>query len=88
MTIKTFIEKAIRGGWNEREWFEKHTHICSAIFLDPAAWQAVGKTERWHLWKKEPNKPIQGIRDWRDVMHSMIDALAEGKTIEQFLQEV
>lgn len=47
------------------------------ILLDPLAWKAVGKVEGW--WDNPPEYV------WRTNMHRMIDALAEGKTIEQFI---
>lgn len=60
----------------------------SDIFLDPKSWQAVGKVEGWEIGV---NFPILDMyRDpqdeWQFKMHQMIDALAEGKTIEEFLK--
>lgn len=58
-------------------------------FLDPLAWQAVGKTRGWNSrttfytsftkHNKENNEP------WRLDMHIFIDHLADGKTIEEAL---
>lgn len=53
----------------------------SKILLDPIAWQAVGKVEGW---KSPYNIEIQ--TEWSKNMHRMIDALCEGKTIEEFLE--
>jgi hypothetical protein len=50
------------------------------VLLDPSAWQAVGQVERWYEGHYGP--------EWLHHMHKMIDALAEGKTIEAYLQEV
>jgi hypothetical protein len=53
------------------------------LILDPEAWKAVGKVEGWGT---EPSGSIyQGEEKWFRHMHRMIDALAEGKTIEQFI---
>lgn len=66
------------------------------IILSPLAWQAVGKVEGWKRnaiiqWydsfpnQKEREK-YRGIESWKFQMHRMIDALAEGKTIEEYLK--
>ncbi len=96
MTIKQFIEKAIEGGWvtlSTQEFYRlKSVGIrggsldvaLSCVFLDPLAWQAVGKVEGWSL---EEEMCTQLHSDaYLCKMHDMIDALAEGKTIEQFLE--
>lgn len=96
MTIKKFIEFAIEGGClgyryllsladdeiNESSGF-------AFMLLDPKAWQAVGKVEGWtglrHCeWadKQEANE----YEVWQYHWHSMIDALAEGKSIEEFIK--
>jgi len=115
MTIKTFIEKAISGGFADgvnlllvmeqeiAEGFPKRAELLSrTIFLKPKAWQAVGKVERWcehdgsyhgfvgdgqnsrRLCKKNGGKgtPICS----RTRMHAMIDALAEGSSLEEFIK--
>jgi len=52
--------------------------------LDPEVWQAVGKIENW---KNNATKyPWCAREPWENKMHDMIDALAEGKTIEEFLE--
>lgn len=126
MSIKQFIEKAIKGGWEKKhcvlnrydhdelqtpmefsEWYN-----ISQILLDPLAWKAVGKVQWWDksstngcamqcAWwpyklKNEnqltlPNKTYLVMNNesysmWEYKMHRMIDALAEGKTIEQYLE--
>lgn len=103
MTTKEFIEKAIEGGWRAKftvnglkmtsgNW-EAHLMVAGqfseAWFLDPLAWQAVGKIAGWpdKIWphsdvpKGLPYK-LPGYT-WR--MHRMVDTLCEGKTIEEFL---
>jgi len=55
--------------------------------LAPEAWKAVGKVEGWH---DKFDGDVSGLRymsmePWLVNMHRMIDALADGKTIEEFL---
>jgi len=80
MTIKDFINKAIEGGWmpdadTPEIYYEG---IRTNALLDPLAWQAVGKVEGWEDRDTEPN--------WQNKMHQMIDALVEGKTLEEFIE--
>ena len=89
MTIKQFIEKGIEGGYpQDLAHYEKYPDQC-VVLLDPLAWQAVGKVEGWETkyFKCSPNCDNK-IRsdDWNYQMHRMIDALAEGKTIEEFIE--
>lgn len=127
MKIKQFIEKAIEGGWEQplNKSVEDYTKSDIAkTFLDPKAWEAVGKVEGWKkevcFWcgSKEsrggmtvstPDSPPEGwqtcegcgidwmekaefgidgnhIPEWKYIMHQMIDALCEGKTIEEFIK--
>lgn len=97
MNQKTYIEKAIEGGWNYgrtghdritiangEAYFGLHGTVfylknVSEILLDPRSWQAVGKVEGWE-------RKHQGYWEPKIEMHRMIDALAEGKTIEEFLE--
>jgi len=79
--------------------FEIH---ISQILLDPLAWQAVGKVEGWYEERvicrgsiacekgvdERHNPCVWETRQakWKQEMHRMIDALAEGKTIEKFIE--
>lgn len=124
--IKTFIEDAVKGGWDSHggwisfeerinDWYfydapdkSKGTAMTSAeILLDPLAWQAVGKTKGWGRFKKHKidekvdilrcvdcgKKPHVGDgictenREfaWDVQWHRFIDALAEGKSINDAL---
>jgi hypothetical protein len=69
------------------------------ILLDPLAWQAVGKVEGWsEAYEYSGTDPSDGpdvngetpvyvnSDHWKARMHAMIDALAEGKTVEQYLE--
>jgi transcription elongation factor Elf1 len=96
MTIKEFIEKAIEGGW---KWNHKcDTPNCDDIYLDPKAWQAVEKLEGWDKVTSAVCPCCGTCNDmhppklWHDVssfhMHRMIDALCEGKSIEEFLKDL
>jgi len=77
----------------------------NAILLDPLAWQAVGKVERWEkeflystgewvrTYSSNPedldelmNFVEKDITEWKYHMHRMVDALCEGKTIDEFLK--
>ena len=65
--------------------------------LDPLAWQAVGKVEGWTteytMYFVPHSKDIpplarghNRVSESQYNMHAMIDALAEGKTIESFIE--
>lgn len=67
------------------------------ILLDPKAWQAVGKVEGWEVYvdkfgslnageesKRDILSKMQ--RSWHYKMHQMIDALAEGKSLEESIK--
>lgn len=100
MTIKDFIERAVEGGWSQTSVQNDCTKL---LFLDPLAWQAVGKVEGWGRYfcpeckmsgyVMSAGRPycmgcghdLGPILEWHHNMHRMIDALAEGKTIEDFL---
>ncbi len=100
MTIQTFIEKAIEGGWKDPFVQSEHfrhdilygiSYPVYAMLLDPLAWQAVGKVEgkenqyeRFTIWRDTLDGEVKTLW-WTAQMHMMIDALAEGKSIEEFL---
>lgn len=81
MTIQHAIESAIAGGWKMKGVRKDSlSHINAAIIvLQPAFWQAVGKVEGWE-------SQHQGYWEPKIPMHRMIDALAEGKSISEFLE--
>lgn len=58
-------------------WWEYAIEVC---FLDPEAWKAVGKVEGWD------DGPLEEV--WLDAMNGMIYALAERKTIEEYLETI
>lgn len=60
-----------------------------AVFLDPLAWQAVGKVEGWKSLDDSDwatNAWMDITPEWHVNMRNMIDALAGGKTTEQYLE--
>ena len=102
--IQHFIEQALAGGWrpDAREFrilgfYERQVEyqlrsiaagrpsairvmVYEMVLLDPTVWQAVGKVERWYEGSYGP--------EWLHHMHNMIDALAEGHTLEAYIQSV
>lgn len=101
MTIHSAIEKAIQGGWDftenvnfsdeDRSRFKRSPHLKEAktimgfwgtVLLDPLFWQALGKVEGWHKGIAPEHEHLY----WKAHWHAMVDALAEGKTIEQFFE--
>lgn len=88
MTIQSFIEKAVAGGWTSKV-YEAEAEMglvnYEAVLLDPEAWKAVGKVEGW-LADVSCADDCREHQEWFDKMHRMIDAIAEGKTIEQYLE--
>ena len=79
--IQQFIEDAMKGGWNEREWFEKETQISHALFLETSVWQAVGKARGWEGADEIQNSKKEWFINW----HCFITHLADGKSIEEAL---
>lgn len=80
MSINDFRTKSKEGG------FDCASLSDSEILLNPKSFQAVGKVEGW-----EEHSHAYGMVDmsgWHSNMHRMIDALAEGKTIEQYLESL
>ena len=101
--IQQFIEKAFVGGWQPADrdfsiigFYERHFNTSSRNSspetfrypdaglrsrpLNPKVWQAVGKVEQWYEGHYGP--------EWLHHMHKMIDALAEGHTLEAYIQSV
>ena len=102
--IQQFIEKALAGGWQpvDRDFriigfYERHFEyelrstlpgrssgirvlVYEAVLLNPKVWQAVGKVEKWYEGHYGP--------EWLHHMRNMIDALAEGHTLEAYIQSV
>jgi hypothetical protein len=103
-SIQKFIEKAFAGGWRpeDREFsligfYERYfdyrlrsratgrpyairSMTYEAVVLDPKVWQAVAKVEEWYDGPYGP--------EWLHHMRKMIDAVTEGKTLEEYVQFV
>lgn len=103
MTTKEFIEKAIEGGWQKYTPHDiTNTYVLLAdrttkvyfgdLFLDPKAWEAVGKVEEWNYFTNGcPTCDYIAYYDepeWQYRMHKMIDHLIEGGTITSYLEKL
>lgn len=80
MTEQQLIKAAIEGGWRKEDIGKKlvkteATLVLEKALLDPKFWQAVGKVEGWG-----------GPEAWIYKMHEMIDALADGQSISEFVK--
>jgi hypothetical protein len=68
----------------------EYTQALPIWLLNKESWQAVGKVEGWKgiQWHSiyEGFRPSSWTRRYHYEMHRMIDALYEGKTIEEYLQ--
>lgn len=75
------------------QYVERASYVPS-IFLDPLFWQALGRVEGWDesYFHSEARDPYYSLGydpaadAWKMNMHRMVDFLADGKTIEQFLE--
>jgi len=120
MTIETFIEKSIEGGWNPHNDYTRHiwnektkswwyewdyvnedgeddvlSNPCchedplyfTDVVLDPEAWKAIGKVEKWDKMPKGiiAQPANREITDAEMNMHNMVTALWEGKTIQEYI---
>lgn len=65
------------------------------IVLNPLVWQAVGKTMGWkkyamitwydEMGTKKERERWRGVESFTYAMHKMVDSIASGNSIEQFL---
>ena len=100
---KAFISDAIEGGWNCKRMFDfKSTEsaisfLMPEILLDPLAWQAVGKTRGWvemnygfvlRNFDRNKIKSDAGAGEWHFKMHTFIDHLADGLSMEDALAKL
>jgi hypothetical protein len=97
MTIQQFIEKAIKGGWKPK-WLSEDIleqsqgefifpyYFNSRTLLDPKAWQAVVRVDQKKKIEAGYEVSEQFIKDVAQArMHRMIDALCEGKSLEEYI---
>lgn len=82
-----FIIDAIEGGWSAMSFYERFNSVSgdNTVFLDPLAWKAVGKVREWNSADMSGQEYMDKDQEWFLNMRRMIDALAEGKSIEEFL---
>jgi len=96
-----FIQRAIEGGWQPLDTLEFKGEVDYdiqnekyQIFLTTEVWQAVGKVEEWDGNHNSCNEYDDGQHDCNgfpgfiDKMHGLIDALARGETIEDYLGSI
>ena len=93
MTNKEFRQKSKEGG------FDTEGLSDAEMVLNPRSFQAVGKVENWKenhffavIYAKGEGEEYwfdsnckNDEPEWKEKMHGMIDALAEGKSINQYL---
>jgi len=87
--MKEFIEKAIEGGYpfGLRENIKEYNGAPSGVsnihklFLDPKAWEAVGKVEGW-------GQQVGLNPQWTYEQLDFVKHLQQGKSIEEALLEV
>lgn len=101
MTIQSFIETAIKGGWcpkdqqgNEIELQGQENHPVvlqelkniHKILLDPLAWEAVGKVKGWNSKERQViHVESFPYEEWQGNMVRMIHELLKGRTIEEYI---
>lgn len=92
--IKTFIKKAIEGGWDSQglktvdKVLTNYYHIPIFLF-DPKAWKAVGLIEKWGYDDDYYHYLEIRYRDvWKNNMHQMLDHIIKGKDINSYLEEL
>jgi hypothetical protein len=105
---KIIITHTNGGVWIKNDPDEDGCHIDhTQMFLDPLAWQAVGKVMGWgekkvemtvskrygyrngkkvHYPEVRRTRTYKNNRAYKQKMHAMLDALCEGKTIEEYLE--
>ena len=94
--LEKAIEDAMKGGWEpaflyrvEKEvgFGDLFNQMYSGIFLSADFWQCLGKSREWREHENRSMKEkILGVYgpEWRVHQHQLLDALAEGRTIESF----
>lgn len=100
--IERFVKDSIEGGYKPKystpehidHWYgmEERKSVCiPQLMLSVAAWRAVGKTRGWASADGVGGKyadPTEPCPYWKWNMHRLIDALSEGKTIEEYLTAI
>lgn len=77
---------------SEKKLIEKSKEILlPSILLDPKSFEAYGKTAGWDTDAWFYNNMVEGMERGKEYiyqMHCMVDLLAEGRSLEQALQEI
>lgn len=95
------IKKAIEGGWHPKglkiegypiSWIIQATINRSKFWerycLEPLFWQALGKAMGWENGEMVIHEKMVAYQQWKIYWHCFIDALAEGKTPDEFFNEL
>lgn len=67
---------------------DEKTPYLDRLFLNPLAWQAVGKTRGWGNGIDCCTECGAWLHGWQYKLHRLIDGLAGGKTIEEALAAI
>lgn len=95
--MENAIRIAIEGGYNNDEILKKTWGTETEYLyyqLDPLFWQALGKAEGWNKHSRvywlymTTDTPTQIKERWQNEMHSFVDWISEGKSVESFFEEL
>lgn len=100
--IKKAVEEGYGKDWFSLEQYDVSDN--STILLDPLFWQSLGKAEGWGqsgetyctLCRKYGNElknckclgQVYDYKNWRFEMHRFIDHIIEGKSIDDFFNQL
>lgn len=83
-----FLQKAQEGGWNT---YPVVNIFLAQYLLDPEVWKAVGRVMGWNevAYKFYTDKGLtfEGP-EWLYHQHQFINLLAQGKSMDEALQEI
>lgn len=93
MTTQTAIEKATQAGWDETVAYVEGYLFKEIALLDPQFWSCLGKAmglSEEKFYQFDIVHPYLGLRmpEWKWYWKCLIDDLSEGKTIEQFFEQI
>lgn len=89
MTIQQAIEKAIEGGYDYHEEIPPFSDSLFRILTDFLFWQSLGESLGWDegLMEDDTYKTAPVTRYmWKHQWHRFVDALAEGKSADDFFK--
>ncbi len=98
MTIKQFIEAAVEGGWSEEnsncytdtDGGHSTEFVEELVFLDPKAWEAVGKVKGWKLagdfdYQTAGDPEELSWDEWKTKMANMVTFLIDKGSLEEYI---